>query len=69
MKITERQSDKRRATTTICVTPAEALEIIHGLSMGIKMARFSKYNDGKWSQPCIRIDDYRDAIFRVEDEG
>lgn len=67
MEIRERVRSKRKTTTEIVMTPAEAVEVIHGLAMGVKMAKFSKYNDGKWAQPTIHVDEYQEFVFKVED--
>ena len=68
MEIRDRVRSKRKTTTQIVVTPAEAIEIIQGLAVGVKMAKFSKYNDGKWAQPTIQIDEFQEATFKVENK-
>ena len=68
MEIRERVHSKRKITTEIVVTPAEAVEIIQGLAVGVKMAKFSKYNDGKWAQPRIQAGEFQEFVFKVENE-
>jgi hypothetical protein len=74
MRIKEHQFSKIRTTTEIIVSPEEAAQIIEGLAAGINQTRFHKYSQPitglarSWAQPRIRVDEFQEYVFKVEDK-